>query len=155
MANMTKTQRIHESAGAVYGVLNPKDSKHFWHVGDVILQLLQPLQSLATVLPSPYLKGQQLTLSLRDYYKSSDTFWTRIWTFAERAVAKSFIYLVQNHRGSYTKVSRQQILNKVNSLQMAWAAILLKSTRFPTDMKTLIMTDIKAAKKQVGRFTQN
>jgi hypothetical protein len=151
--DMTKVQRTYESASVVFGVLNRADSQHFLQVLDTMRVLQETLERPKKSLPAPYLEQQRLSPPSRAHYKSAHTYWTRIWPFAELAVAQNFTYVVRNRQDGYEKVPLPQIRNALHRLRLAFASIPPDASRFSPTVKKLIQTDVNAAVLHVSRFT--
>jgi hypothetical protein len=81
------------------------------------------------------------------------TFWTRIWPFAELAVAENFTYVVRNRQDSYEKVPLQLLRNTLYRLRMAVASIPPDTLSISKTVEKLIATDVSAAAMHVFRFT--
>jgi hypothetical protein len=101
-ADMGRVERTYRSASIVYGLLNRNDSRHLRQVLYAIRGLKQTISLPQPGLPPEYLQLEPCRISpaSSDYYMSEHTFWTRIWPFAELAVAKSFSYVIQNGAGA-------------------------------------------------------
>jgi hypothetical protein len=151
-ANMTKVQRTYECASVVYGVLNRDDSKHFWRVLNTMRVLQQTFEQPQKGLPPSYLAKQRLSPSSRDYYKNVHTYWTRIWPFAELAVAENFTYVVRNSMDGYEKVSLQQLRNELVLLESTYATSSIHTLKLPIALENLIERDVSATKIHVLRF---
>jgi hypothetical protein len=151
--DMRKVQRTYECAAVVFGVLNYGDSQHLQQVRNTISLLHDVYAQPSAGLPQEYIDCERVSPKARAYYRDSHTFWTRIWPFAELAVAENFAYLVQDGQGGLLKVKRAELLDDFYSISRTERPIEHPDPTFLRKLQGVLQKDYNATKIHVSRMT--
>ncbi len=154
-ASMRRIERTYQSAAIVYGLLNAEDSQHLRQVLYAMRGLTQTLSLPQKGLPREYREAEprRICPPSGHHYMVENRFWTRIWPFAELAVAKRFSYVIQSGTGEHAVVPLEDIIHEFHAIPRTFGHVQHPDPTRRRALHQAIEEDIRAVAMHVARIT--